>query len=88
MALSTGSHGIIVIHGIGESQKRGDLLAKIANSLADTLLESPVQGDTGSLIYPVIEREVDITSDPPSVTLRITAPDKKKAVWVCKEAIS
>ena len=86
MPLCSGSHGVIVIHGIGDNQKRGDLLAKIMNSLADALLESPARDETGGKVPPVIEREMEIATDPPSVTLHISAPDGAKATWLCKEA--
>ncbi|HEY90427.1 MAG TPA: hypothetical protein G4O07_01215 [Dehalococcoidia bacterium] len=86
MGLSQGKHGVIVIHGISDSEERGELLASVTNALADSLLESPAgQGGT-TPVYPVVEREVDITSDPPSATLHIKAPDGKEATWVCKEA--
>jgi hypothetical protein len=86
MALSLGNHGVIVIHGIGDNQKRGDQLARVTNHLADALLGSPVRDETGRPVYPVIEREMDVTSDPPSAALHITAPDGTKATWVFKEA--
>lgn len=86
MGLLPGNHGVIVIHGIGDNQKRGELLATVTNSLADALLESPSKDKTGRKIHPVIKREVDMTTDPPSVTLHITAPDEAQATWICKEA--
>lgn len=86
MALRSGTHGIICIHGIGDNEKRGDFLASVTNSLADALLHSPARDKSGQCVYPVIERDTEITADPPSVTLHITAPDGAKATWVCKEA--
>ena len=86
MGLSQGRHGVIVIHGISDNEQRGELLASVTNSLADSLLESPAGQGTDSPAYPVIKRETDITSDPPSATLYIRAPDSTEATWVCKEA--
>ena len=86
MGLSRGKHGVIVIHGISDSEERGELLANVSNALADSLLESPAGQETSTPVYPEIEREVDMASDPPSVTLHIKAPDGNETTWVCKEA--
>ena len=43
MALSSGKHGLIVVHGTEGKLPRGEFLAKVTNSLADALLESPIQ---------------------------------------------
>ena len=86
MGLSQGRHGVIVIHGISDNEQRGEFLASVTNSLADSLLESPSGHGTDSLAYSVIKRELDITSDPSSATLYIRAPDSTEAIWVCKEA--
>lgn len=83
--LSSGKHGVI-IHGITDNVKRGDLLANVTNSLADALLDSLVERGTYLPIHPEIKREMDLTSDPPSVTLHIKAPDGAEATWLCKEA--
>ncbi|MDD5339370.1 MAG: hypothetical protein PHG35_08215 [Dehalococcoidales bacterium] len=81
MVLSPGSHGVIVIHGIGDNMKRGDLLADLTNSLADALMESRSHGKD-----PKIRRDVNLDGTPPSVTLNITSPTGEKAIWVGKEA--
>ena len=81
MALSKGNHGVIVIHGIGDNMKRGNLLADITNSLADTLMESPQNG-----IRPKIDREADLDNKPASVTLTIQSPGGELSKWICKEA--
>ena len=72
---------MIVIHGIGDNLKPGNILADFTNSLADALLESPSKGGSAE-----IRREADLDQDPPSVTLRIKSPRGEKATWICKEA--
>jgi len=86
MALSVGRHGVIVVHGISENGQRGQILADVANSLADSLLESPAGSRRGLSEQPVVEREMDLTADPASATLSIRAPDGTQATWVLKEA--
>lgn len=86
MALSEGKHGVIVIHGVEDEARRGEFLAKFANSLADALLESPVL-DKAEPVYPEIQREADLSANPASVTLKIKAPkETAEATWICKEA--
>jgi len=87
MGLSTGTHGVIAIHGISDGLKRGEFLASVSNSLADALLESPAKDNAGHVVYPEVERQMDSTSDPACVTLRITTPDQSaNTTWICKEA--
>jgi hypothetical protein len=86
IALIEGNRSVIVIHGVGSSTKRGSLLAKIVNLVADSLLESSIRDDLGPK-RAVIEREMDIATNPPTAELRITAPDgETKATWTFKEA--
>lgn len=97
MGLSPGNHGVIVIHGIGE-QKRGDIVAEFADSLATFLVESTDRESKKKHLKsvvapecvveskPVVQVEADIDSDPASVTLHIQAPNGDKANWICKEA--
>jgi hypothetical protein len=86
MSLSTNNHGVVVIHGIYNNEKPGGLVATVANSIADSLMESPHITETGLEKHPVIERGAHIDGNPPTVTLKITAPDDKKSTWTFKEA--
>ncbi len=86
MALSPGTHGVIVTHGIGDNMRRGELLADFANSLADALMESPTADKNGKATRPVIRRVADIDANPPSVMLYIKSPKEEEATWLCKEA--
>ena len=71
---------------MGDNMKPGELLADFTNSLADALMESPARDERGHEVYPEIQREADISADPPSVTLHIKSPSGEEATWVCKEA--
>lgn len=86
MALSPGTHGVIVTHGIGDDMKPGDILADFTNCLADYLMESPVRDAQGREVYPEIRREVNLSTKPPSVELHIKSPTGDEATWLCKEA--
>src|SRR5512146_1310192 len=78
--LAEGTHGVVVVHGIGD-QRKGDTVAEFSKALCDTLV-NPANGGK----RPTVELASDVTGSPPSVTLRITAPDGKKARWICTEA--
>jgi hypothetical protein len=80
MTLSTGKHGVIMVHGIGD-QKRGDTIAEFSKAVHDTLIKSPKDND-----YPSIQLEPDISGNPSSVTLEITSPYGDKTTWRCQEA--
>lgn len=86
MALSPGTHGVIVTHGIGDNTKPGDILADFTNGLADYLMESHATDKTGKPMYPEIRREADLSADPPSVILHLKSPSGETASWLCKEA--
>jgi hypothetical protein len=86
MALSPGTHGVIVTHGIGGVMKPGEILANFTNYLADYLMESPTKDAQGREIYPEIRREADLSANPPSVALYIKSPGGEEATWLCKEA--
>ena len=86
MALSPGTHGVIVTHGIGDNMKPGDILADFTNNLAEYLMESPSKDAQGCSVYPDIRREVDLSAHTPSVTLHIKSPGGDEATWLCKEA--
>ena len=80
------NQNIVVVHGVGQDTRRGDLLAKVVNLVADSLLESAVicRDET---IYPVITREMDVTGETPTAKLHITAPGGEQPVtWTFKEA--
>ncbi|MGH2739483.1 MAG: hypothetical protein ACRDH6_03215 [Actinomycetota bacterium] len=85
MTLAAGAHGVIVIHGIGEGQRRGDLLARVTNGIADSLLESLPAGEAGPLGDPVI-RDMDAFANPPSASLRIPTTGGAETTWIFKEA--
>ncbi|MBI2850518.1 MAG: alpha/beta hydrolase [Chloroflexi bacterium] len=80
MYLSPGTHGVIIVHGIGD-QLPGDTLAGFAKGICDALINSPKGND-----LPAIELKSDLSGSPPSVTLRITSPYGEQANWVCQEA--
>lgn len=80
MTLSTGQHGVIMVHGIGD-QKRGDTIAEFSKAVYDTLIRSPKDNE-----YPSIQLEPDVSGNPSSVTLEITSPYGDKAKWRCQEA--
>ncbi len=86
MALSPGIHGVIVIHGIGDKMKPGDILADFTSYLADALMESPAKDNGGQELFPEIRREANLSAQPPSVILQIKSPSGENATWVCKEA--
>ena len=78
--LSPGTHGVVIVHGIGE-QRRGDTLAAFAKALCDILINSPK--GTAS---PAVQLKSDVSGSPPSVTLQITSPYGEQATWLCREA--
>ncbi len=85
MSLSSGIHGVVIVHGIGD-QRPGDTLADFSKALCDTLINCAVDSSNGR-IPPVIQLKSDFSGSPPSVTMRITSPDgKEKTTWVCQEA--
>jgi hypothetical protein len=87
MALSPGTHGVIVIHGIGDKMNQGDILAEFTKYLCDTLMDSQEKDVQGKKTLPKIGLKSDMSADPPSVTLTITSPNgKESAAWLCKEA--
>ncbi|MBI2166421.1 MAG: hypothetical protein HYU29_08500 [Chloroflexi bacterium] len=84
--LTPGPHGVIVVHGIGEGQEKGEFLARVVNGLAEALEESHGVDEKGQAVYPVIRRQMDLTGDPAGATLDITAPDKSQSTWIFREA--
>lgn len=81
MPLLAGTHGVVVVHGIGD-QRPGDTIADFSKALCDSLINSP-SGE----VPPEIQLKSDVSGSPPSVTLQITSPDgKEKATWICQEA--
>ena len=80
MSLSSGTHGVIIVHGFGD-QKKGDLLADFSKALCDTLIDSPEGGKC-----PKIQLKSDVSGSPPTVTLQITSPYGEEATWLCREA--
>ena len=70
------AHGVVVIHGVGENQRPGEFLARVANGLADALEES------GG----IVDREMSIASDPTSGELHITDPSSTTHHWIFREA--
>lgn len=85
MSLSSGTHGVVIVHGIGD-QRPGDTLADFSKALCDMLINSTVDSPNGR-IPPEIQLKSDVTGSPASVTMQITSPDgKEKATWICREA--
>ncbi len=84
MNLSDGTHGVIIVHGIGD-QKRGDTVAEFSKAIYNSLINSPKDGNKRPMIK---LEELDVFGNPPSVTLEITSPynDNDKAKWLCQEA--
>ena len=80
MYLSPGTHGVVIIHGIGD-QRPGDSIAEFTKSLCDALINSP-RGNS----IPTIQLKSDVSGNPPSVTMQITTPYDEKATWFCQEA--
>ncbi len=80
MYLSPGTHGVVIIHGIGD-QRPGDTIAEFTKSLCDALINSP-RGNS----IPTIQLKSDVSGNPPSVTMQITTPYDEKATWFCQEA--
>ena len=85
MSLSAGTHGVVIVHGIGD-QLPGDTLADFSKALCDMLINSTVDSPNGR-IPPEIQLKSDVSGSPSSVTLQITSPNgKEKATWICQEA--
>ena len=95
MPLTPGPHGVILVHGMGDT-KRGYLLADFSKGVFETLFESKVETDTG-YAYPTITIVSNLTDKnlidkPPSLTLKITEPETPKILhpssteWICMEA--
>ncbi len=85
MSLSPGTHGVVIVHGIGD-QRPGDTLADFSKALCDTLINCVVDTPEGKVL-PRVQLRSDVSGSPPSVWLHITSPGgKEKATWVCREA--
>ena len=82
--LSSGNHGVIVVHGVGE-QKKGEQIAEFGDQLAEALINS-FQEEFGEECERPVRLDMNIDSDPESVILHIETPTGEKADWVCKEA--
>jgi hypothetical protein len=80
MALSPGTHGVVIVHGIG-NPAAGDTIAAFAKAVCDTLINSP----EGS-IKPQVQLKSDVSVKIPTVNLHITSPSGEHAVWLCREA--
>jgi hypothetical protein len=68
MSLAPGTHGVVIVHGIGE-QKRGDTIADFAKAICDTLINSPREST-----IPTIQLKSDVSGNPPSVTCKLPPP--------------
>src|SRR5512147_1857195 len=80
MSLYEGTHGVVIVHGIGD-QRKGDTVAEFSKALCDTLV-NPANGNR----LPSVLLTSDVSGSRPSVTLQITSPDGKHATWLCQEA--
>lgn len=85
MGLSPGTHGVVIVHGIGD-ERPGETLADFSKGLCDALINSTVDTPEGRIL-PEIQLRSDVSASPPSVYLHVTPPgEKEEAAWICREA--
>ena len=60
--MTPGPHGVIVVHGIGEGQEKGEFLARVVNGLAESLEESHGVDEKGQKGLDYTEQNICILS--------------------------